>query len=80
MKRAERTYLHDINWKGFKSFLQDEGMILLPPTNEWEIVRYKIPLVGPVFIVYQNKKGRQSWMNGSLQHYRKYQLQQKRAA
>lgn len=57
----------------FKSWLEKRGAIVVPPTNEWEVVRFKT--INGTSVVYTNKHGdltftgesaaaHKAWQNG----------------
>lgn len=43
------------NVEKFKTWLGKHGAIVMPPTNEWEVIRFKT--VNGVSVVYTNKRG-----------------------
>lgn len=45
----------------FKAFLITRGAELLIPTNEWELLRFKI--AGRVSVLYRDKRGNQTFTN-----------------
>ena len=59
----------------FKSWLEKRGAIVVPPTNEWEVVRFKT--INGTSVVYTNKHGdltftgesaaaHKAWQNGDV--------------
>lgn len=69
----------------FQDTLIEQGAVILEPTSEWEVLRYKLD--GKIGIVYRNKKGHHSfnelagkqhtnWMDGrDVQTSKKQELQ-----
>lgn len=50
-----------VNVPKFKKFLTDSGAVVLDPTNEWELVRFRTS--NGVSVIYENKKGQQTFTN-----------------
>lgn len=46
----------------FKEWLTARGAIIKPPTNPYEVLR--VDTAEGLFVVYQDKKGRQTWPDG----------------
>ena len=51
----------------FKTWLSKRGVIILDPTNEWEVVRFKTD--NGVSVVYTNKRGTLTFTGESEQAY-----------
>jgi len=58
----------------FKSFLESRDFDILPPTNEWEVLRYLHPPEGitKTSVIYKNKKGILSYSNMSKFHFEEF--------
>ena len=54
----------------FKNWLEKKGAIVLPPTNQWEVVRFKT--INGVSVVYTNKHGHLTFTGESDKAYEAY--------
>lgn len=52
--------------EAFKAWLSDQGAVLAEPTNEWELLRYK--LAGATHIVWSKKNGALTWSPDAQRH------------
>lgn len=60
--------------KQFRSFLEQHGAFMMPPTNEWEILRYRERgREKGAIVIHQNKRGRLNWQSDAAKHYRAWQ-------
>lgn len=55
----------------FKNWLEKKGAIVLPPTNQWEVVRFKT--INGISVVYTNKHGNLTFTGESDKAYSAYQ-------
>lgn len=64
--KAHRRYTDIFRGReeSFKKWVEENGGVVHPSTNEWEVVRYRKN--GVVSIIYRNKKGRYSLLGRSL--------------
>lgn len=54
----------------FRAFLEKSGAVLVPPTNQWELVRFRTE--NGVSIVYTNSRGRLTFTNEAEQAWEKF--------
>lgn len=62
--------MNEVNFEKFKTWLEKRGAIVIPPTNEWEVVRFKT--VNGVSVVYTNKRGYLTFTGESEKAYNAY--------
>lgn len=62
--------MSEVNWEKFKTWLEKRGAVVVPPTNEWEVVRFKT--VNGVSVVYTNKRGYLTFTGESEKAYNAY--------
>lgn len=56
----------NFNLDHLHAYIEREGGLILPPTNEWEVTRYR--LSGVIHIIYKNKKGQLTFTGRSKVH------------
>lgn len=62
--------MNQMKFEKFKNWLENKGAIVLPPTNQWEVVRFKT--INGVSVVYTNKHGRLTFTGESDKAYEAY--------
>lgn len=53
----------------FKKYLEERGAVVLPPTNPWEVVRFRSS-TGITSVVYENKRGELTFTGESATAYK----------
>lgn len=64
------AWVDDFNEAKFRNWLEKMGAVILPPTNQWEIVRFKTQ--NGVSVVYQNARGRLTFTGESEEAYNRF--------
>lgn len=72
------AHINEFDAEAFLAYVRDSGGEVLPPTNPWEIARYRAKWRGSdavdVHIVYKKANGRLTYTKGSEDHYRAFVL------
>lgn len=60
----------DTNWSRFATWLTKRGAVVVAPTNQWEVMRFRT--VNGVSVVYTNKNGHLTFTGESEKAYNAY--------
>lgn len=55
----------------FETWLVEQGAVILPPTNQWEVIRFRT--INGVSVVYTNKHGHLTFTGESNGAYKKFE-------